>query len=149
MAIAWPKEAAHDQGFTVELLPQVGDGAQNGWVKDKGLVVSLGNGSVVGTISFTESYVIWNGKMILYPLDMSSNTQPIRISWLPGNEEQNIPGGFYIWLGDMLIGEAQPAAAGKINGIVLQNTAAEPVQVKRLSMEDKAYAPALPSAKKK
>lgn len=151
VAIAWKKEASPDQGFTVELQPQVGDGAQNGWVKDKGLVVTLGNGSVVGTISFTESYIIWNGKVILYPLDMSSNTRPIRISWLPGDEAQNVPGGFYIWLGDMLIGEAQPATAGKINGIVLHNTASEPVQIKGLAMEDKAFAPALPapSSKKK
>ena len=151
VAIAWKKDTDPSQGFTVEILPQVGDGAQNGWVKDKGLVVTLGNGANAGAISFTESYIIWNGKTILYPLDMSVNTEPIRIAWLPGNEKQNIPGGFYIWLGDMLIGEAQPSLdpnfANKINGIVLQNTAAEPVQIKALAMEDKPFAPA-PTPKK-
>ena len=142
VAIAWPKEADPGREFTVELIPQVGDGAQNGWVRDKGLVVSFGNGTSGGTIVFTESYILWNGRTVLYPLDMSANTEPVRIAWLPGDEAQNVPGGFYIWLGDMLIGEAMPAGASKVNGIILANTAAEPVQVKGLAMEDKAFAPA-------
>ena len=46
------------------------------------------------------------GDTILYSLDMSANTENLRMAYGTGNEQEGLKGGYYVWLGDMLIGEA-------------------------------------------
>ncbi len=41
-------------------------------------------------------------------MSLGLQAQPIRIVWVAGDEKAHIAEGFYVWLGDMLIGEALP-----------------------------------------
>ena len=93
--------------FTVEFTPTVGNGSKDGWDADSALSVTI-PGS--GALSVSEGFIRWNGTT-LFSGDMSANKEPIRICSVPGNDAASIPGGIYIWLGDMLIGEALPASA--------------------------------------
>lgn len=93
--------------FTVEFTPTVGNGSKDGWDADSALSVTIPG---AGSLSVEEGFIRWNGTP-LFSGDMSANQEPIRICNLPGNDASSIPGGIYIWLGDMLIGEALPTAA--------------------------------------
>ena len=98
-------------GFTLAVGAAVGNGAADGWESHRGLEVHCkqANSGVQGNLTVSESAIIWNRKQVLYCGDMSGNTEEIRLVWHPGKAEQNIPQGFYVWLGDRLIGEALPA----------------------------------------
>ncbi len=110
-------EAAAD-GATVEFRfaknGSFGNGARGGWDKEAAMEVRLATAETSGTLSLSEGYLSWNGA-VLYSDDMSKLREAVRISWVAGNSGANIPGGFYVWLGDMLIGEAlsgSPREAG-------------------------------------
>lgn len=93
--------------FTLSL----GDGAASGWNVSDQFSVSLGNGSFYGTLNICEAYIKW-GDTILYSMDMSANTDSLRMAYVNGNEQEGLKGGYYIWLGDMLIGEALSVTSG-------------------------------------
>lgn len=117
---AWKEDAS--KGFTVSVQGPVGDGAKGGWVTDSGLALTAGNGSQSGTLLVSESCLAWNGHTTLYSADMSANKEEIRLVWQPGQPDQGIASGFYVWLGDKLVGEGLPAVEGGVNGFTLQNT---------------------------
>ncbi len=102
------------QGATVEFRfakkGGFGNGAQGGWDSEKAMELRLATTSGSGTLKLSEGYVSWNGA-VLYSADMSSLREPVRLSWVEGNPGANVPAGFYVWLGDMLIGEALSADA--------------------------------------
>ncbi len=102
------------QGATVEFRLAkkggFGNGEKGGWDNDNPMEVRLATTSASGTLCLSEGYLSWNGT-VLYSADMSKLHEPVRISWVAGNEGANIPAGFYVWLGDMLIGEALPGDA--------------------------------------
>ena len=101
-------------GFTLAVGAAVGNGAADGWVDNRGLVVrcSRAGAGIAGHLTVTESSILWNGNRVLYCGNMAGNTEEIRLVWHPGQDAQNIPQGFYVWLGDRLIGEALSADAG-------------------------------------
>ena len=115
--LTWKGKPAAD-GFSVEFTPRVGDGAKGGWKTgaDNALSVTAGNDSLSGTLTIDEAHISWDGK-VLYSADMSANTRPLRLAYTAGAADRDIPGGFYVWLGDMLIGEALPPAARADSGI--------------------------------
>lgn len=126
----WPPKTDLTKGFSFTLSASVGDGANGGWVTDKGVELQLGGGSAVsGTLTITESYLKW-GDSIVYSADMSQNKEAVRVAWIPGNADQGLPGGFYVWLGDMLVGEALPSVKPGLNGVSIRNTGDSPVVVK-------------------
>ena len=45
---------------------------------------------------------------------------PLRLAWHPGDAAQNKPQGYYLWLGDMLIGQGLPAGEPAEQGIRLE-----------------------------
>jgi len=134
----WPGDAS--SGFTVSLQGKVGDGAKGGWIKDGGLVVKAGNGSQGGTLTVSESFVSWNGEP-LYSGDMAANKEEIRLAWQPGKPNEGIAAGFYVWLGDKLIGEGL-AASGEANGLTLGNTCKKPLNL-AVSAAAAPFAPAV------
>ncbi len=89
-----------------------GNGAEGGWNDIEPMQVSLNTATQQGTLCISESALSWGGRT-LYSADMSEGLQarPIRIAWVAGDEQEGIARGFYVWLGDMLIGEALPGEA--------------------------------------
>ncbi len=111
------------QGATVEFsFPKggYGNGAKGGWEKDKVLELTLGSGSSSGTLIIDESQLRW-GNTTLYSADMSKMRDRIRLAQVPGAPAQGVQPGFYLWLGDMLIGEALPGTAGGESGVTLRS----------------------------
>lgn len=102
---------AADGSFTIDLgAVQVGNGyADERWDTQPSLTLTLDNGRQRGTLSVSEAYISW-GDAVLFSRDMSTNAEPLRIVFSPGNDAQGIAAGFYIWLGTRLIGEACPAS---------------------------------------
>ena len=141
-----------DEGFAVELQANVGDGSANGWVKDKGLALSVSDGVHSGLLRLSESYIIWGDSTILYPCSMDKKSLPaVRVAWLPGDEAQQVPAGFYVWFGDMLVGEALPDVPGvSSDGITLLNDGEQAAEVHALRADAAPSAPLpRPDAKRK
>ena len=79
--------------------------------------VFVGNGEGVGVVYVRENGIYWNSKL-LYGSDVNSayetvsfskDFNDITVSWVDGNLHDGVASGFYIWLGDQLIGEAEQA----------------------------------------
>lgn len=83
---------------------------------DNALSVIVGNGADAGVLSVREEGVFWNDRLLYgatAPGDKAHNSfsttknpAALRVAWLDGNARSGVSGGFYIWLGDTLIGEA-------------------------------------------
>ena len=143
MVSAWPEGSAAAKGFTVELQMNVGNGATEGWQKDGNVVLSIGNGEHSGQLKLAEGYILWNENTVLYPTNMADKkVEPIRVMWVNGSELHHVSKGFYVWYGDMLIGEGLPDDGAKFNGIGLANVSAKDEVVKFISAEDAPAAPA-------
>lgn len=130
------------EGFSAEFVPAVGNGPKDGWDKEGKVVLAVGNGVHAGKVVVSECYIMWNNGTILYPLNMSKNREPIRVAWIPGSANQHVNKGFYVWLGDMLIGEGLPDMENKINGIQLESTSAKDEVVNGLAADAAPQAPA-------
>ena len=141
LVTAWKEDADVSKGFAVEFTPAVGDGAKNGWDAEGKLTLALGNGVHAGRLSVTESYIMW-GDRVLYSNDMSKNKEAIRVAWVGGSESQRVDKGFYVWLGDMLIGEGLPDVGAKMKGVSLENGFAHDEEVRNLAADSESSAPA-------
>lgn len=108
---SWGEGADLSHGYTLELTLTLGDGASGGWNTTDQLVITLGGNGLSGTLNVNEAYIQW-GDSILFSMDMSSNTEALRLACVNGNELEGLKGGFYVWLGDMLIGEALSGVSG-------------------------------------
>ena len=149
MVAPWPEGSEAAKGFTVELLMNVGNGAAGGWEKEGNVILSLGNGAHSGKLKLAEGYILWNDGTVLYPFNMSDRkVEPLRVMWVPGNELHNVAKGFYVWMGDMLIGEALPDDGAKFSGIGLANVSSKDEVVRYLAANDKPAAPATKSVVK-
>ncbi len=84
-----------------------GNGAEGSWNDIPPMQVSLCTTKHRGTLSISESALCWGGRT-LYSADMSEGLQarPIRMAWVEADADANVAEGFYVWLGEMLIGEA-------------------------------------------
>lgn len=76
-------------------------------------------------------------------MDMSANTDSLRMAYVNGNEQEGLKGGYYIWLGDMLIGEALSVTSGSaINGVIIQYDGKGNAIIKDLALDGTgSYAP--------
>ncbi len=136
--------AATNSACTAEfaLTSGIGDGAKNGWDISPLLSVSIGNGTVSGTLNISEAYISW-GDRILYSVDTSSSlTEPLRIAFVPEDKEQGISGGFCVWLGNMLIGEALPGSTSDFRGVSFTAHSPKPIELKNIGVIwDASFAP--------
>lgn len=130
-------------GYTVDLSAEYGDGATGGWLDSTNtLSISLGDGTNSGTLNLSEGYIMW-GSEVLFCADTStlSTEGNLRIAWHNGNEGDNVLSGYYVWLGDMLIGQGLDATTGEgLNGVVITATGANG-SISNLTWTDTAYAP--------
>lgn len=134
-------------GYTVDFGAVYGDGEANGWdgawntSNINGLRVQVGDGTHTGTLTFSEAYVKW-GDTVLYSRDNHVAGENFRIAYVNASVKgsDNVAAGYYVWMGDMLIGEALDAGTDSFNGIRLTSTGAAG-SVTNLSWSDSAYAP--------
>ncbi len=137
------------QGATAEFCfakkGGLGNGAKGGWDKDLAMELRLATTEQSGTLSLTEGYISWDGT-VLYSADMSELREPLRISWVAGNAAANVEEGFYVWLGDMLIGEAlkgEAREAGKPMAVIFNPKGASPVKLDYFASDlENSWAPA-------
>lgn len=141
METPWKEGEATREGFSAELVPTLGDGARGGWDKAGKIVLTIGNGKHTGKLVISECYIMWNKGAVLYPIDMSKNREAVRVAWIPGSASQHVDKGFYVWLGDMLIGEGLPDATEKYNGVRVQNVSDVDLEVAGLAADPVSVAP--------
>ena len=141
LVATWTGAEELSKGFTLELGGLVvGDGLTSGWDTKTNLSVAFGNGNITGTLNVNEAYIQWGDK-ILYSTDMSLNTENIRVSYIVGNALEGLNSGFYVWLDDMLIGEALTAGTGTQNGANIFYAGTGKVELGSFSMTAGSYAP--------
>ncbi|MBQ4614417.1 MAG: hypothetical protein IJB31_05765 [Akkermansia sp.] len=131
-----------DAGYTVDFRAAFGNGATDGWLgADNTLSISIGDGANSGTLNLSEGYIMW-GTDVLFCADTSALDENLRIAWHNGNSTDNVLGGYYVWLGDMLIGQglAADATGSGLNGIAFTATGARG-NITDLSWSNTAYAP--------
>ena len=130
-------------GYTIDFSADFGNGATGGWLTaDNALSISLGDGTNSGTLNLSEGYISW-GSEVLFCWDNStlSNEGNLRVAWHNGNTEDNVLSGYYVWLGDMLIGQGLAASEnGGLNGILISSAGANGT-IQNLTWTDTAYAP--------
>ena len=141
-----------DNGYTVDFSAAFGNGVTGGWLSaDKALSISLGDGTNSGTLNLSEGYIMW-GSDILYCADTSTlsgtsdlpqtaTNNNLRIAWHNGNSAENVMQGYYVWLGDMLIGQGLSATGGQgLNGILFSASGADG-SITNLTWTNGSYAP--------
>ncbi len=131
-----------DAGYTVDFRAAFGNGATDGWQgADNTLSISIGDGANSGTLNLSEGYIMW-GTDVLFCADTSALDENLRIAWHNGNSTDNVLGGYYVWLGDMLIGQglAADTTGSGLNGIAFTATGASG-SITDLSWSNTAYAP--------
>ncbi|MCQ2372314.1 MAG: GDSL-type esterase/lipase family protein, partial [Akkermansia sp.] len=134
--------------YTVDVASLlVGDGGTPGqpstWQTGNVFSLTLGNGSRTGTLNVSEAYIQW-GSTILYSADMSQNADALRVSYitsadLPAGSTE----GYYVWLGDMLIGEGLGSSSGTLNGVTVAHSTSSPVTAGAITAIAGAFAPTL------
>lgn len=129
-------------GYSVECLATFGNGAKEGWQQaDKALCITIGHGEEGGQLRVSEGSILW-GNAPLYCGDQSVQKERLRIVWHPGSAAHNVQRGYYVWLGDMLIGQGlQPQPGVALNGIQASSQGGAG-RVKQLRWVNRAYAPA-------
>lgn len=128
-------------GFSAECLMRFGDGKKAGWKSpESALSLTLGDGEHGGTLRLCEGGIYW-GDTALYGADTSALSEPLRVVWHPGNQAHNVARGFYVWLGDMLIGQGlAPTPGERLNGVRLSAVGGQ-VKCGTMYWTDKAMAP--------
>ncbi len=123
--------AVPTQGFTAEISLQMSKVSGSAWSDANVFNMQVGNGIVSnGTLSITEAFIKWNGK-VLYSTDMSLEMNDLRVAYVIGDSLNGLTGGYYVWLGDQLIGEALSGdSSTKYNGVILGNTGTGNITVK-------------------
>ncbi len=129
-------------GYTVDFGATYGNGAEGGWsANSNALTIQIGDGSRTGTLKVSEAYIMW-GDSILYSRDNHLGGDNLRIAYVNSSlsSSDNVTAGYYVWLGDQLIGEKLEATDGSLNGITLSSSGASGI-ISNLSWSDTAYAP--------
>ncbi len=130
-------------GCTVDFNAAYGNGGAGGWDNANAFTITVGDGAHTGTLSLTEAYVKWNDNTVLYSRDNSVvSADNLRIAYVNPSvtASDNVSAGYYVWLGDQLIGEGLTATTGDFNGIRLQSTGVN-TTVSSLTWSDTAYSP--------
>lgn len=131
--------------FTVDIATlKVGNGyTDTAWDTTDVLTITVGDGSHQGVLKVNEAYIKW-GSDILYSYDMSQNTDSLRISYITGGDlPSGYSAGYYVWLGDMMIGESLMSSTGATDGVSVAWTGSTSVTMGSVSGTAGAYAPSL------
>lgn len=101
-----------DTGYSAEFTYRVGNGKKGGWEPhDNATAITLSDGANSGCLRISECALLW-GDTVLYCTDNSAPEHPVRVVWHPGDAALNVATGYYVWVGDMLVGQGlSPAEA--------------------------------------
>ncbi len=142
--VAYQESGESGQGGTVEIRfgkKGYGNGAKGGWEHEKPMTLTLTTAAATGTLSIGEAYISWEGTT-LYAEDMSRAKETIRLAYVTPVPAKGRVGGFYVWLGDKLIGEGLAGSAGGKAGFSL-SCGSEPVRLTQLGYDPvSSWAPA-------
>ena len=131
---AWDS-ADLSHGSTVEFSLLLGNGETGGWDTTTDFAITLDDGSHAGTLNINEAYIKWGSKL-LYSQDASlQGNDAIRIAYVNGNAAESLDGGFYVWLGDMMIGEALSSSSSTAAGVTMSYSGSGTALVSSLAME--------------
>lgn len=137
LSYTWGASQGQAQGYTVDFTLSMGNGSTDGWDTTNNFSLSFGN----GTLNINEAYIQW-GSTILYSKDMSTNADAIRVAYVEGDTSNGLNTGYYIWLGDVLIGEAQTAAGSNSSGLTFSYSGALDTILSNLALDGSlSYAP--------
>lgn len=131
-----------DNGYTVDFSAVFGNGETGGWLSaDNALSISLGDGTNSGTLNLSEGYIMWGNDVLFCQDNSVSGLDSLRVVWHNGNAADNVLKGYYVWLGDMLIGQGLSATEGQgLNGILFSASGADG-RITNLTWTNGAYAP--------
>ncbi len=109
------------------------------------LEIILGDDAGSGTLTVTKDNICW-GDRPLYGFELNLKKKPtkpesLRVVWHPGLDG-NRPQGYYVWVGDKLVGQALPAGAQAGQGLKISVKAGH-VSLSSVKYADTAAAPAL------
>ena len=134
--VAVKEPFSREKGYSVE-VPVVMNGRSE-------LEITLGDSAGSGTLLVTPELVSWAGRTLYcFPADEErARREMLRVCWHSGMDE-NRPQGYYVWLGERLIGQALPAGPPVEKGLLLQ-AHKRSIKVYTVKYTDGSYAPALP-----
>ena len=123
------------KGCTVEFSLSLGNGSTSGWDTTTNFAVTVADGTHSGVLNINEAYIKW-GNTILYSQNNAEMTDPLRIAYVNGNALEGLDAGYYVWLGDMMIGEklGSTAASGS-SGVTLSYSGTGNALVSSLAMD--------------
>lgn len=109
------------------------------------LEISLGDETGGGVLTVTKDNISWAGRT-LYCFGLPETKkvvkpETLRVVWHPGMKG-NRPQGYYVWVGDKLVGQALPAGAKAEQGLKISVKAGH-VSLSSVKYADTAAAPAL------
>ena len=133
-----------ERGYSVELCFAI-KGVRKNSSKGSGaveLTVSDAQGS--GTVRITPTSICWGDTPLYCARSFAECVKPLRLVWHPGDAAQNKPQGYYLWLGDMLIGQGLAAGAPAEQGLKVQSQGLRMFGVPWLRCTAGSYAPEKP-----
>lgn len=131
-----------DGGYTIDFGAVFGNGATGGWLdRNNALSVSVGDGINTGTLKISEGYISWGDKLLFCQDNSQAGNENIRVAFHNGNVEQNVAAGYYVWLGDMLIGQGLASQSGNLLNGVTVNSVGSSSTLTGFSWANTAYAP--------
>ncbi len=135
-------EFTSESGYTAEFTVRCGPRKRKARLThDNCININIGDGTNGGTLTISECGILWENT-VLYCMEDAQNKHTIRIAWHPGNEAHNVAQGYYVWLGDMLVGQGlKPSKSAAINGINV-STSYKHAEVSAVHWVNQAYAPA-------
>lgn len=143
MQYSWSEGVDTSGGYTVEFkLDGLGNGSTGGWDTNNGLSVSVGNGKKGGCLTVNEAYIQW-GDTVLFSLDTSKDlTESLRVAYVRGRGSKGLSKGFYVWLGDQLIGEALSSNVAEApDGLSVKNGTDDSLTISELYLDSAPWAP--------
>ncbi len=104
----------------------------------------IGNGQLQAGLEITPNLITWRSgevRKALYAGKQGISKKRVRVTWVKGDASKGIDQGYYVWLGNQLIGEALPSQATSAMKGCFPNKECEATIIIDKSA---SYAPALP-----
>lgn len=132
-----------DKGYSVELKFVCKGNPRQKRCDGEAVVFMVSDAQGSGTVRITSNHICW-GERPLYCSPSLADAPALRLVWHPGDTAQNKPQGYYLWLGDMLIGQGLPAGAPGVQGVKVDRGQNRHFATISLRCTDGSYAPASP-----
>lgn len=131
-----------DKGYSVELKFVCKWNSRPKRSESEAVKFTVSDAQGSGTVSITSNTISW-GDRPLYCAPSLAEPPALRLVWHPGDTAQNKPKGYYLWLGDMLIGQGLPAGAPAEHGVKVDRGQNRYFSTISLRCTDGSYAPAV------